>query len=115
MDLGVVILVLETTLILREAPDGARLSSDWGIAWLAREHAPGSPAPRSATMRQLQRLAVETAAQAEANPTTVSEADLTEYLEMHEQLTQDLHEYGGEEGEIAREAPNPGWGGCVVA
>ena len=116
LDLGVVILVLETTLILRDAPDGARISSDWGIAWAeARERAAESPVPRSVTMHQLQRLAVETAAHAEANPTTVSEADLTEYLEMREQLTQDLREYGGEEGEIAREAPNPGWGGCVVA
>ena len=116
LDLGVVILVLETTLILRDAPDGARISSDWGIAWLeAREHAAGSPVPRSVTMRQLQRLAVETAAHAEANPTAVSAADLTEYLEMREQLTQDLREYGEEEEEAPREAPVPGWGGCVIS
>ena len=90
-------------MILREAPDGARLSSDWGIAWSeAREHAAGSPAPRSVTMRQLQRLAVETAAHAEANPATVSAADLTEYLEMREQLTQDLREYGEEEEEAPK-------------
>ena len=66
-------------------------------------------------MRWLQCLAVETAAYAEANPTTVSEANLTKYLEMREQLMQDLHKYGGEEEEVPCEAPVPGWGGCVIS
>ena len=116
LDLGVIILVLETTLILCEAPDSTHISSDWGIAWSeARERTAGSPVLRSVTMHRLQCLAVETAAHAEANPTTVSEANLTKYLEMREQLMQDLYEYGGEEEEVPCEAPVPGWGGYVIS